>query len=90
MPTYQYNCNKCGEGIEFLLKISERDSKEGMICPNCHDGHLSKTVTAPAAFSEGYKMGLGGKHDGLKNRLQEIHRRTPGSILDKTSTINKI
>ena len=89
MPTYTYTCDKCSEGVEYLLKISERDSKEGNLCPHCNDGHLTKIIT-PVAFGDPVKMGLSGKHGGMKEVLQKIHARAPGSKLNETSTINKI
>lgn len=89
MPSYTYRCEVCGHTEDFILKVDNRNDKEGTQCPACHDGKLSKQVTA-AAFGEGYKLGLTGKNNELRDRLKEIHKNTPGSRLDQVSTINKI
>jgi putative FmdB family regulatory protein len=89
LPTYLYHCDKCSEPVEFILKMDDRDSKLGLVCTSCNDGHLVRSVT-PIAFGDPVRMGLSGKRGDMKEILQRVHQRTPGSILDQTSQINKI
>ncbi len=85
---YQYQCEKCKDMVDFNLKMAERDSKVGETCSKC-DGKLIRLITV-VGFGDPIKMGLSGKHGGMKEVLQKIHAMAPGSQLDKTSTINKI
>jgi len=40
MPIYEYNCKKCGDKFEKLLKISEGDKK--VECPGCGSSDVKK------------------------------------------------
>jgi len=37
MPTYQYECEKCGHKFEVQRKIAETDKE--LKCPKCGDEH---------------------------------------------------
>ncbi|MGW1185645.1 FmdB family zinc ribbon protein [Streptomyces drozdowiczii] len=41
MPTYQYQCTECGEGLEAVQKFTD-DALT--VCPNC-DGRLKKVFS---------------------------------------------
>ena len=42
MPTYQYQCTECGEGLEAVQKFTDDALTE---CPNC-GGRLKKVFSA--------------------------------------------
>lgn len=42
MPTYQYQCTECGEGLEAVQKFTDDALTE---CPNCQ-GRLKKVFSA--------------------------------------------
>ncbi|MFE9248728.1 FmdB family zinc ribbon protein [Streptomyces sp. NPDC007088] len=49
MPTYQYQCTECGEGLEAVQKFTD-DSLT--VCPNC-DGRLKKVFSAVGIVFKG-------------------------------------
>ncbi|WKV73560.1 FmdB family transcriptional regulator [Streptomyces sp. PCS3-D2] len=49
MPTYQYQCTECGEGLEAVQKFTD-DALT--VCPNC-DGRLKKVFSAVGIVFKG-------------------------------------
>ncbi|WP_327290722.1 FmdB family zinc ribbon protein [Streptomyces sp. NBC_01198] len=49
MPTYQYQCTECGEGLEVVQKFSD-DALS--VCPNC-SGRLRKVFSAVGVVFKG-------------------------------------
>ncbi|WP_369247239.1 FmdB family zinc ribbon protein [Streptomyces sp. R41] len=49
MPTYQYQCTECGEGLEAVQKFTDDALTE---CPNC-DGRLKKVFSAVGIVFKG-------------------------------------
>ncbi|CAG7638176.1 FmdB family zinc ribbon protein [Actinacidiphila bryophytorum] len=49
MPTYQYQCTECGEGLEAVQKFSD-DALT--VCPNC-GGRLRKVFSAVGVVFKG-------------------------------------
>ncbi|GAA3201468.1 FmdB family zinc ribbon protein [Actinocorallia longicatena] len=49
MPTYQYACNDCGEGLEVVQKFTDDALTE---CPNC-GGQLRKVFSAVGIVFKG-------------------------------------
>jgi putative FmdB family regulatory protein len=49
MPTYEYKCRDCGEGLEVVQSFSE-DSLT--VCPSC-DGELRKVFSAAGIIFKG-------------------------------------
>ncbi|MFC9313502.1 FmdB family zinc ribbon protein [Streptomyces nigra] len=49
MPTYQYQCTKCGEGLEAVQKFTDDALTE---CPNCQ-GRLKKVFSAVGIVFKG-------------------------------------
>ncbi|MFF0015969.1 FmdB family zinc ribbon protein [Streptomyces sp. NPDC005374] len=49
MPTYQYQCTECGEGLEAVQKFSD-DALT--VCPNCQ-GRLKKVFSAVGIVFKG-------------------------------------
>ena len=88
MPIYVAHCNKCEYMTDFTAKIDDRDRMNDTPCPLC-DGTMSRIITT-VAFGDPVRLGMSGKDGGMKEVLQKIHATTPGSRLDKVSTINKI
>lgn len=50
MPIYEYECVKCGHGLEAMQKFSDPVLTE---CPACHENSLRKMVSAPAFHLKG-------------------------------------
>ena len=49
MPTYQYQCTECGEGLEAVQKFTDEPLKE---CPSC-SGDLRKVFSAVGVVFKG-------------------------------------
>ncbi|MET7774591.1 FmdB family zinc ribbon protein [Streptomyces mirabilis] len=49
MPTYQYQCTECGEGLEAVQKFTDIALTE---CPNC-GGRLKKVFSAVGIVFKG-------------------------------------
>ncbi|MGK5627105.1 FmdB family zinc ribbon protein [Streptomyces sp. URMC 123] len=49
MPTYQYQCTACGEGLEAVQKFTDEALTE---CPSC-DGRLRKVFSAVGVVFKG-------------------------------------
>ncbi|MGW5326309.1 FmdB family zinc ribbon protein [Streptomyces sp. NPDC004014] len=49
MPTYQYQCTECGEGLEAVQKFTDDALTE---CPAC-DGRLKKVFSAVGIVFKG-------------------------------------
>ncbi|MGD9484113.1 FmdB family zinc ribbon protein [Streptomyces sp. TRM70308] len=49
MPTYQYQCTECGEGLEAVQKFTDDSLTE---CPSC-DGRLKKVFSAVGIVFKG-------------------------------------
>jgi putative FmdB family regulatory protein len=49
MPLYEYECEKCGERVEIIQKMSDPPSKH---CPKC-GGDMRKLISSPAIQFKG-------------------------------------
>ncbi|MFD5075808.1 FmdB family zinc ribbon protein [Streptomyces sp. NPDC058371] len=49
MPTYQYQCTECGEGLEAVQKFTDNALTE---CPSC-EGRLKKVFSAVGIVFKG-------------------------------------
>ncbi len=83
MPTYEYFCNKCQHEFDEILKIDERDAPTKSPCPKCGQSEsIEQKMSAPAVVADGTRLFFHKKMDGkLKERLQEIKRKNPGSTV---------
>lgn len=79
---YSFKCNTCGADFDVMCKMSERDDAHS--CKVCGSSDTIKMVNAPAVHdTESYANNVGRKQ--FQTRLNEIHKNTAGSQLDKTS-----
>jgi putative FmdB family regulatory protein len=49
VPLYEYKCEKCGERVEIIQRVSD---KPYSICPKC-GGDMKKQISAPAIQFKG-------------------------------------
>jgi putative FmdB family regulatory protein len=71
MPTYAYECEKCGEFFEKVLPISRY--KEPQSCINCNEGPAKKLVTMPSFILKG--DGWAGKNLRIKRQMEKKNQR---------------
>lgn len=89
MALYDYLCSSCGSVSEHNKKIADRDDCAPIACPVCGAVGLSnRTVNAPLI---GYSVSVGGGYgakvpDGFRDVLKKIHKKSPGSNMDKISS----
>src|SRR2546423_2408044 len=62
MPIYEYNCRKCENKFEKLVKNAA--AAEAVICPECGSKDTAKALSVFAAGSSG-----GGKTSGLSQGM---------------------
>jgi len=83
MPTYNFKNKETGEISERIMKMSELDTyKESN--PDLEQYIESSMVVRSINMGEGL---LKGNNSNFKEVLSRIHARTPGSCLDKTTSI---
>ncbi|MFP4521030.1 MAG: FmdB family zinc ribbon protein [Fibrobacterota bacterium] len=47
MPTYEYECRKCGKTLEKFQKMTARPIKK---CPDCGENTLERIISGGAGF----------------------------------------
>ena len=47
MPSYAFECTKCGHKFDALLSLSEYEKKEkqGFKCPKCHSKRVEQLIS---------------------------------------------
>lgn len=43
MPTYEYQCDKCGKKFTEVMTISEHDKKK-VVCPKCGNKKVTQLI----------------------------------------------
>ncbi|MEU2547527.1 FmdB family zinc ribbon protein [Streptomyces roseolus] len=78
MPTYQYQCTECGEGLEAVQKFTDDALTE---CPACH-GRLKKVFSAVGIVFKG----SGFYRNDSRGASSSSSPATKGSTSSTTST----
>jgi len=83
MPTYSFRDNDTGKEFDVVMSISERDEYVKK-----NKNHTQILKSAPMVV-QGHRSGNTdlGKNKGFKEVLNNIHKRTPGSVLNKTTDL---
>jgi putative FmdB family regulatory protein len=85
MPTYDYECGECGHTFEMVLPIPKKDKPTSSNCPVCGEKKVKKIIGAPV-IADIFRLDVRSKDPGMRDLLQKIHQRTPGSQLDQSAT----
>lgn len=78
MPTYQYQCTACGEGLEAVQKFTDDALTE---CPNCQ-GRLKKVFSAVGIVFKGsgfYRNDSRGSSSSSSPAAKSSSSASPGS-----------
>lgn len=82
MPLYEYQCQKCGEKLEDIQKLSDPPYTK---CPQC-GGELKKLISAPAIQFKGsgfyitdYGRAGSGKSEGKDSAGGETSKKDDSS-----------
>lgn len=90
MPTYGFTCDECGHSWDEILKIDDRLNPLDENCPHCESrGHIRLQMAAPA-MADPVRLGRIRPDNGFKEVLQKISERTPGSQLEKNSSLTRL
>jgi hypothetical protein len=80
----------CEFTFEEFTSISNRKEPENKECPHCkHLGCVEQKIGAPMVVDP-YLVGRIPVNGKLRDKFQQIHEKTHGSVLDKASTITKL
>jgi putative FmdB family regulatory protein len=91
IPTYNYICTACNHEWEEFQKIANMNAPLACECPSCKElGRIEKRIYHAPPLGDSVRLGISKTDGGFKDVMKNIHHRTPGSMLDKTSTITKI
>lgn len=91
MPTYDFQCDneKCAEEFQVFCSMSEMDNPHE--CPKCGESRKQKRIykSAPMVSMNAHRFGgtKSSAGNGFNEVLKNIHERTPGSQLDKSTKI---
>ena len=83
MPTYDYQCQKCGHTFEESLKIVERDAPTELPCrfEEC-GGKVEQMVAAPYFGYDNIKTKHSKKVPGwYTDKIKDMKRNIPGNTL---------
>jgi putative FmdB family regulatory protein len=81
VPTYQYQCTECGEGLEAVQKFTD-DALT--VCPNC-DGRLKKVFSAVGIVFKGSGFYRNDSR-GASSSSSPASSSSSGSSASKTSS----
>ncbi|MFF4131922.1 FmdB family zinc ribbon protein [Streptomyces mirabilis] len=85
MPTYQYQCTECGEGLEAVQKFTDDALTE---CPNC-GGRLKKVFSAVGIVFKGsgfYRNDSRGSSSSSSSASKPSTSSTPSSSTSSSSS----
>ena len=85
MPLYDFECKKCEAIFEVTCKIAEKDDKHA--CPECKSTKTESIILSAPMLADSFSLGINAKQKGFREVLNKIHKRTPGSTLDKTTNL---
>lgn len=93
MPFYSYKCLECDHDFDSLRKIDDRHQPATEPCPSCGvTGKVELRIVGAPGLGDALRLGVKGYgvDSEFKEVLQRIHKNSPGSKLDQTSTICKL
>jgi putative FmdB family regulatory protein len=85
MPLYDFKCNDCETIFEVQCKISEKDSPHA--CPSCSSVKTNSVFLSAPRLGDSIALGINEKQRGFKEVLNKIHKKTAGSILNRTTEL---
>lgn len=91
MPIYDYQCSSCSEVWTEFKKMDNRKEPEQFPCPKCNAvGTVEQTIAfTPLMISTSLETSRAMRklnNSEFGDKLRQIHRDSPGSVMDKTSS----
>lgn len=85
MPLYDFECTQCNTTFEVSCKISERENPHS--CPNCSSTQNERRILSAPKIGDSIALGLNQHQRGFKEVLNKIHKKTPGSAMNRTTEL---
>lgn len=80
MPTYDYQCQHCGNSFDAIRKIAERLSPEDSPCPECGWLEVKFQVSAPLnSYMDPLRLGRIKPPSDFKETMNLIKKGNPDS-----------
>lgn len=91
MPSYDYICSSCKNVWTEFKKMDNRKEPESNPCPNCNvSGCVEQTIAfTPLCMSASLEATRAMRklnNSEFGDKLRQIHRDSPGSVMDKHSS----
>jgi len=91
VPTYDYFCSSCEKVWEAFHTIANRKTPEDIPCPHCMCDTVKQTIVhtnlSVSHVSETSRAFKKLNNSKFSEKMNQIHQSTPGSQMDKTSSI---
>lgn len=84
MPTFSYQCGKCQQVFDLILKVGQNDQPLSEPCPYCKETTVRQIVTTAAPVADPYTLGLHHLPDGWRAILNRIKEKNPGANINLT------
>lgn len=82
MPTYEYQCTKCGKHHDRILSVAKRNDPLNEDCPFCDSkGHI-KMVLGSNPIADPVRLGRIKPPAGFNEVLRNIKAVSPGSNMN--------
>jgi hypothetical protein len=85
MPRYDFQCANCEYIFEVTCKISEKQNPHA--CPECLSTHTESKIFSAPHLGDSVSLGYNPHQRGFKEVLNKIHKKSAGSILNKTTEL---
>ena len=88
MPLYEYKCEKCGERVEIIQRVSDPPYSH---CPKC-GGDMKKQISSPAIQFKGsgfYKTDYASKSSGSSSGESKTETKSESKSDASSGTSNK-
>jgi len=82
MPLYDYICDECNHSFDLFSSIANRHVPLDEECPSCKMVGKVRMKLNVAPIADPVRLGRIKAPGGFRDVLNQIHTRTPGSILN--------
>jgi putative FmdB family regulatory protein len=85
MPLYDFQCTQCQTYFEVNCKIAEKENPYA--CPECSSTQTESRILSAPRLGDSISLGLNQHQRGFKEVLNKIHKKSAGSMLNKTTEL---
>lgn len=85
MPLYDFQCTECEHIFEVNCKIADKSNSRS--CPKCDSSKIESRFFSAPRQGDSIALGLNQHQRGFKEVLNNIHKRTAGSAMNRTTEL---